>query len=136
VGFPHCFESLTRDQIERRLGKPATEINHDNYVLPMACPMVVRPSGLDAARGGKVDSEFYELKDVGGVTVYFSTKGVPASDVVVHLRVDKQFVPLKAPADIEARAAWEVEKLRSLKKWLGIAEDAAKNDQGAVELRR
>jgi len=135
VKFPYNYENLSQDQIEKRLGKPI-EFKADRYARPCAGSEVVLPGGLQR---GDLDgfmgrSRFYELKDVGGVLVFYSARQVAISPAVVYLRTDDEFVPLKKKEDAVKRLTWETKKLRTLKEWLGIPEDVAKNEKGEFQL--
>src|SRR4029434_2567127 len=73
--FPYNYENLSQEQLEKRLGRPS-ECKAESYARPCAGSEVVLPGGFE--RGdldGFMDrSRFYELKDVGGVLIFYSAR--------------------------------------------------------------
>lgn len=128
--FPWSYAEASKDQLDKRLGKPV-EWKAEGYAQPSAGSSIVfaqMPSG-ERSQG---DYVFYELKDVGGVMVFLTDKNTVISPVIVYLKTDAEFVPLKQKSDLAKRLAWEAPKLRELKRWLAIPEDIVKNEDGEV----
>ena len=122
--FPFSYENVSRQELDKRLGKPV-EWKTANYARPSAGQDVVYPQGVkaDDARGLKERAKFYELKDIGGILVFFTGDNISVSPAIVYLKTDDGFVPLRAKDDLPNRLEWELKKLREIRKWLSIPED-------------
>lgn len=135
--FPDCFQCLSKTDIEKRLGLPF-EFVAERYARPCLGAEIVFPLGGPIGDIKTFESrlKFYELKDVGGILVLYTTKGVAISPAIVYLRVDEEFVPLRKRQDVMGRLEWEVPRLRKLKKWLLVPEAVAKDNKGEFRITR
>ena len=134
--FPNNYGSLTREQIERRLGKPS-EWKVADYARPVAGDEMLFPRNARPAEAADLmtRARFYAYKDVGGILILFSEAGVAHSPGVIYLRTDTEFVPLRRPEDGPKRLAWERPKLENLRQWLGIPETVVKNADGQWQVQ-
>ena len=126
--FPHCYERATRVRIEKRSGK-SIDFKPENCAYQCAGNETVYAQLLPGAKP-EHKFAFYELKDVGGILVHFSSDGVAMTEGVIYLSVDDGFVTLKNKNDLNKRLAWEATKIRLLRKWLAIPENIVKDKAG------
>jgi hypothetical protein len=136
VAFPFGFDGQSREQIEKRLGKPV-DWKVEEYARPAAGNEILVPDHIqhEDIDGLMERSKFYALKDVGGIWVFYSKDAVAILPVAVYLRTDADFVPLRRVEDMPKRLVWELPKLQRLRLWLGIPETVAKNAEGQWEVR-
>ncbi|MHC4403483.1 MAG: sulfatase-like hydrolase/transferase [Planctomycetota bacterium] len=117
---------LSKVELEERFGKPA-EWKPSDYARPCAGDRFMSFSA--ASRGpipkGEplVRTEFYTLKDVGGIFVIVFHDNAVISPAVVYLRVDDKFPALKQVENLPERLDWERPKLEKIRKWLGVRAD-------------
>ena len=90
-----------------------------DQVKPLFVPMMIMESGLgytDAANKRHID--FHAIGDIGYLEVHYQYDGESVATVVLYLRADAKFVPLKSTNDIPLREDWDNVRFELLKTWL------------------
>ncbi len=137
VLFPNCFGHLSKEKVEEKVGA-SIEWDSSRYARPSAGAETVFPSTLDKEQIGILDvtPQFYELKGIGGIVVYYAADKRAIAPAVVYLLVDDNFVPLRGEPDVAKRLNWEVSRLKKIKDWLSIPESVEKADNGEWAIKR
>lgn len=135
--FPYCYQNFSKAELEKRFGKPI-EWKPSDYARPCTGDEIIFPQNVGPAdvEGFMSRVKFYELKDVGGVLVFYSAQNEALSPAVVYLRTDDKFVPLRETEHLAKRLEWESSRLRKLKEWFRIPEDVVKAERGEFKIKR
>jgi hypothetical protein len=100
------YDSLRRERLDHDFGPPVPW-SAASYVRPVAGRFLVylegaQPKDLEP----ELRSAFYELPEVGGILVYFSTEGAALSPAIVYLRTDEQLTPMRRMVDLVSLLHW------------------------------
>lgn len=90
-----------------------------SYALPVHHHSSVGFSGLGYRGDGR--AYFLPIGDFGGLLVFPFGNGKSISDLVLYLKADSEFVPLRGASDYPARRAWEVRLTERLRKQIQAA---------------
>jgi hypothetical protein len=86
------------------------------YAVPVFWWSAVGFSGLGYR--GNHESRFYKISDIGSVLMFPYGDGKFVSAVLVCLKIDGAFVPVRSASDYRARMEWDIAKLKRLKLWV------------------
>jgi len=112
--FQDRLRSVGEDKFESLFGRPVDKVSA-GYAIPVFTHAAVGFSGL-GYRGGS--PRLYAISDLGGVLMYPYGDGKFVSAVLVYLKIDDQFVPVRSPSDYRVRMDWDTSKLKLLKAWV------------------
>lgn len=97
---------------------PQRLTNH--VALPLFAPPIVSLSGL-LVTNDQSHADLYAMGDIGYAWFVYQWDGsLEYARLVLYLRPDASFVPLKTEADFTTRLEWEKAKWLALQQWLDV----------------
>ena len=127
---------LKREQVEKTFG-PELEKEPDDKILPLFIPvdLTLYPFFGNVVEDGtwnKSFTGFHALGDNGYLKIFYEISNTNVEDLVLYLRQDDTFVPLKSTNDFSRRVEWEKSKVALLNQWLD--QRIPSTDLGVVEV--